>query len=771
MSDIFLKIVNLSLSGAWVVAVVIVLRFLLKKAPKWIHVVLWGLVAFRLMCPFTIESKYSQMPEQVSSGRIVYEWTDHYVEDCEIIHESQPEFEEAIAAGLEPVSTDKGEIYVIAAADKVSAPKTVGNTVVPVLSGIWLTGMAGMLLYAAVSYWKLRRSVSQAVRHCSDIYLADRVVSPFVLGIFRPKIYLPFGLLMQDMGHVIAHERAHIHRKDHWWKPLGFLLLSVHWFNPVMWLAYSLLCRDIELACDQRVIRELGMELRADYSQALLNCSVHRRMILACPLAFGEVGVKERVKNVLNYKKPRLWITVLAVIAIAISSVLFLTAAAEEEIPEVAQSPLFDKTLLDADDISYDDLQLTVDEVTPSGLHLHCRIKDFDESEYAIYMISGAPYTIEKQTENGWEKLAVKMQNIRWNAVTILTGGEHDWWVQWSSVYGLLDEGNYRITTEVIEGMETVTAEFQITGSGVNAEDQALEKCNAALQELLDRDSYHILNSFVQTGGDNSTNYSEWWKSGEDFLELFSRTEGEVCDGKMKKDGVTYRLDNEEEGDTTTPVAGWSVWPDLSDTRASEWASGYVFSAQQADFSGEAAVISGEQITFRVIDTEPADEKTVTYQFDEQGKLSLIRIDCKVSNYNGNGSEMSYIYQLDILDDDAAAIAQKIDEQDVNFYREFSWAEDQQSNKAFDVGFHNTTAQPVTNAPEAIARAEAECSVEYTKIVVYRDEAAGMWKVEYQIMYGYQGYQYIYMDDDGITRMISGSGSKVEEWKEFYPDP
>lgn len=175
---------------------------------------------------------------------------------------------------------------------------------ISMLRFLWLTGVGILLLYTAISYWRLRRKVNTAVRYKDNIFQSEHVSSPFVLGIVKPRIYLPFNMDGQALEHVIAHEQAHIHRKDHWWKPLGFLLLTIHWFNPLVWLAYVLLCRDIELACDERVIRELGNEQRADYTQALVACSVDRRMVAACPLAFGEVGVKERVKSVMNYRKP-----------------------------------------------------------------------------------------------------------------------------------------------------------------------------------------------------------------------------------------------------------------------------------------------------------------------------------------------------------------------------------------------------------------------------------------------------------------------------------
>jgi len=196
---------------------------------------------------------------------------------------------------------------------------------IPTFAVIWIVGMVALLIYTVISYVKVKRKIGTAVLLRDNVYQSENVVSPFVLGIIKPKIYLPFNMNEKDMEHVVAHEMAHIRRKDHLWKPLGFLLLTLHWFNPLMWLSYVLLCRDIELACDEKVIKELDHDARADYSQALLTCSVNRRMIAACPLAFGEVGVKYRVKSVLNYKKPAFWIIIVAVVACVAVAVCFLT--------------------------------------------------------------------------------------------------------------------------------------------------------------------------------------------------------------------------------------------------------------------------------------------------------------------------------------------------------------------------------------------------------------------------------------------------------------
>ena len=308
MSELFLKIVNMSISASWVVIAVLTLRFCLKKAPKWVNVLLWGIVAVRMVFPFSIESVLSLIPsaETISPS---------------IMMEQSPSVQTGVPA-LNHV------INPVISGSFTPAPGASANPLqiwIPVLTGIWLFGIAALFLYSAVSYWRLHRKVCEAVILRGNIYQSEKVCSPFVLGIIRPKIYLPYHMDSREMDHVIAHEQTHIRRKDHWWKPLGFLLLTTHWFNPLMWLSYILLCRDIELACDEKVIRKMSNEQRADYTQALVACSVDRRLITACPLAFGEIGVKERVKSVMNYKKPAFWIVLASVIVCAVIAVCFLT--------------------------------------------------------------------------------------------------------------------------------------------------------------------------------------------------------------------------------------------------------------------------------------------------------------------------------------------------------------------------------------------------------------------------------------------------------------
>ena len=325
MSAVFLKLLNMSIAAGWLVVAVIVLRLCLKKAPKAIHCALWALVAIRLICPFSLESSFSLIPEEVANGSVVSEWTDDYIDDIDIHHPSSVYYDAAIGAGREPISDGEGGYYVVTKHDQLGEPATIENTVVPVLSWVWLAGVAALLLYAAISFLRIRARVKVSLNWKDNIWRSEQVDSPFILGVFRPKIYLSFGMDEAQMSHVVAHEQAHLSRRDHWWKPLGFILLAVYWFNPLMWVAYVLLCRDIELACDEKVIRDMGAQDKKAYSEALLACSVPRRMIAACPLAFGEVGVKKRIASVLHYKKPAFWILIVALIASISVAVCFMT--------------------------------------------------------------------------------------------------------------------------------------------------------------------------------------------------------------------------------------------------------------------------------------------------------------------------------------------------------------------------------------------------------------------------------------------------------------
>lgn len=309
MAAVFLKLLNLSISASWLVLAVLVLRLVSKRSPKWMNVLLWGIVALRLMLPFSIESALSLIPsaETVSPAVVQFDPAPTITSGVEFIDNAvNPSLSESFAAA--PLAS-VNPLYVWT-----------------YLAGwVWLIGLGVMLLYALASYLRLRRRVSVSLPIQDNIYLCDAISSPFILGVVKPCIYLPSTLDEVQQQNVLAHERAHLARRDHWWKPLGFALLAVYWFNPVLWLAYALLCRDIELACDERVIRTMDESAIKTYSTVLLACSMPRKAVITCPLAFGEVGVKERVKNALHYKKPAFWVVAASVAVCVVVAVCFLT--------------------------------------------------------------------------------------------------------------------------------------------------------------------------------------------------------------------------------------------------------------------------------------------------------------------------------------------------------------------------------------------------------------------------------------------------------------
>ena len=308
MNEIFLKIVNMSISASWLVLAVLLLRVILKKAPKWASVLLWGIVAIRLICPFSIESALSLIPSKETFPQ-------------EVI--SGPHFD--VQTGIRPVDDLINEYLGDHYFEGVTVPADNGFRVITTLAIIWGIGIFALMIYTTISYWQLRCKIGTAVRYNGNVFQSENVSSPFVLGIFKPRIYLPFEISSQAIECVVAHEQAHIERKDYLWKPIGFLLLTIYWFNPLMWVAYMLLCRDIELACDEKVIKNLGYVQRARYTQVLVECSINHRLITACPLAFGEIGVKERVKLVANYKKPVFGVIIPTLIVCLSVAICFLT--------------------------------------------------------------------------------------------------------------------------------------------------------------------------------------------------------------------------------------------------------------------------------------------------------------------------------------------------------------------------------------------------------------------------------------------------------------
>ena len=418
MAEVFLTVVNRGLSAGWLVLAVIAARFLLKKAPRWAVCALWGLVALRLLCPFSPESPLSLIP-------------DAQPVSPEAVWNTVPAVEMAPDATEAPVSP----VLEAVLPDGLPVSPTPAQEIVAAASILWCAGLAGMVLYTLVSYRRLSRRVKGAVRIDGNLYQGAAIPTPFVLGVLRPRIYLPNTLSREDMPYVIAHERAHIRRRDPLWKALGFGLLCIYWFQPLLWLGYALFCRDMELACDEKVASALSPSHRANYSQALLNCSAGRRFLAACPVAFGEVGVKERVKRVLSFRRPTLRAVLAAVLICAVIAVCFLTNPVTPEPPKVTVAQV----------------SITAEDVTPTGMTLTYHP---DNAFQDVDAVTDSIYWLEKQNASGGWQVVQPNQWIepvlqpveapgQRTIHVFVTDNNHrtlDW-----PLLGYLDAGQYRV--------------------------------------------------------------------------------------------------------------------------------------------------------------------------------------------------------------------------------------------------------------------------------------------------------------------------------------
>lgn len=406
MGDIFLKLLNMSIAASWLILAVLLLRLLLKKTPKWIHCLLWGFVAVRLICPFSIESAYSLIPsaETVQTNKIT-DGDGRISQNIPVIDSRMP----VVSNVVNPILR---ETFVYEEEEN-AAPMQVYTYAAGI---VWCCGVLLLLTYAFIGRLRIRNMVKEAVCHRDNIYLCDAVESPFIFGVIRPHIYLPSGMEadMRKCDYVIAHEQAHLKRKDYWWKPLGYLLLAVYWFNPLCWIAYVLLCRDIEFACDEKVIRDMSLDEKKEYSKALLSCSTRKRVVMICPLAFGEISVKMRIKSVLDYKKAPFIILLAAVVICVIVGILFMTNPPREYqirvmIPAGSTEPF-----------AYSD-----EEICPKGSTLTIYageglgdaeivllpMESKEEKVYApAYITPGMPVKFEAE-KGAWYKIGVNAQN------------------------------------------------------------------------------------------------------------------------------------------------------------------------------------------------------------------------------------------------------------------------------------------------------------------------------------------------------------------------
>ena len=428
MAAVFLKLLNLSISASWLVLAVLVLRLISKRSPKWVNVLLWGIVALRLVLPFSIESALSLIPsaETVSPAAVQFDPAPTITSGVSVIDNAvNPSLSEHFSA---VPTASVNPLYVWT----------------EIAGWVWLIGLGAMLLYALVSYLRLRRRVSVSLPIRDRIYLCDAISSPFILGVVKPHIYLPSGLDEVQRQNVLAHEQAHLARRDHWWKPLGFALLAVYWFNPVLWLAYTLLCRDIELACDERVIHTMDESAVKTYSTVLLACSMPRKTVITCPLAFGEVGVKERVKNALHYKKPAFWVVAASVAVCVVVAVCFLTDPEHE-------------TMKWAKNLRVDDVVRVELTIMPQVADKQYKDFNADEIAEAVALInkSGGRYvrSMEPLTGGSTELYVTTTDGVRH---TVVNNG---------NVYLCIDGDAYRnfyVTWPYTEGDSPLPDSFQV---------------------------------------------------------------------------------------------------------------------------------------------------------------------------------------------------------------------------------------------------------------------------------------------------------------------
>ena len=336
MEAIFLQIFKMSISAGWLIIAVILIRLLLQKAPKGFRYVLWALVAVRLLCPVYFESELSLVPEQgilseVGDAVKPVEPVEPVVPDNNTTLDDTIINDGAQSDGVQNNNAQSNNIQNNNAQNNVTQNDALQNTLTRQTDSIdvailfWVIGMVVLFSYAVVTYVKLCYTIRASVKREDNLWVCDGIQTPFIFGLIHPQIYIPSYIEEGHIPYIVAHENEHIRFKDNWWKPFGFTLLTVHWFNPLVWVAYILMCRDIEMACDERVIRTMGVEDKKNYSKSLLFCSIPRNFISACPVAFGEVGVKERIKKIVDYRKPSAWIITVAAVLCLIMAFGFMT--------------------------------------------------------------------------------------------------------------------------------------------------------------------------------------------------------------------------------------------------------------------------------------------------------------------------------------------------------------------------------------------------------------------------------------------------------------
>lgn len=627
MAALLEKIWSASLYGGVIIGVILLLRLVLKGGPRKYICLLWLLAAVRLLVPFELESSFSLQPDMgevripgAARLEMVRSSFDSRAEPLELPTETQPDTQpEQSALWVSSPTVIEREVPLSA---------LILENYEEILAWVWLCVALGLVLYSIVSYWRLKRSVRGAVILSEGVWLCPEQNTAFVLGFLRPQIYLPAGLTEQERRLVLLHERAHISRGDFWWKLLGFGVLALHWFNPLVWVAYLCLCKDLEMACDERVVRSMDVAERKAYSLALLSCSANRRSIAACPVAFGEVSVKARIKNVLNYRKPLFWVTLAAVIAIIFVAVCFLTSP-----KDVTQTPDPDALTEVSNEWG---VSLHASNATATGLKLVCIQSGTDVGGT---LGTGSYFWLEQWTDSGW----VSVEEIppeegverAWTSeMWLISQGRTLWDVNWSYLYGELSPGTYRLgkvislTSDETESQPSKTQEIKmyvqfIVGDMAESSltrEEALDMCIAAYEELQGADSYRV----TLTSADESITYH--YIAGEDY---FIDSTVQVGYATLMYQGKLFFLVEPTYMENREIPYGW-----MSDS----WAKAHypaVFNGEREQFFWENTDWESLSLELRPWEqredgitltfTEEGDyDRVWTFTLDEKGKLTHI---------------------------------------------------------------------------------------------------------------------------------------------------
>ena len=628
MTNLFYDVLKASFQGSIVILAVLALRLLLKKAPKSLFCLLWLLAGLRLVLPFEIRSSLSLQPEYDFAPQTQWEQVEQGLRgeildqhgDVLVEKPLQPDPFTMPEGNLEDVQS---ESFLYKVEDGViTGPVHYGDIAAP----IWLLGLAVMLSASAVSYLKLKRRVREAWMTENGCFECPGLETAFVLGFMSPKIYLPLGLSEQEKKFIYDHENTHIDRNDHWFKLLGYLVLSIHWFNPLVWLAYHLLCRDMEQACDERVVRNMTLPERKAYSAALLSCSSNTARLAACQVAFGESNPKKRIVNVLNYKRPTFWIILLAVAAVIFVSVCLLTSPeAKEDAPEA--------------ELIWN-LEMQVTNVTPSGLTVEfIQHGDFPDRGRATLQF-GTHYTLERMENGQWVEAEMLPQEyaVAWTseAYMIEIGKTTTRRESWEWLYGELPAGHYRIGKDVdlfrMTGdydSEMFWAEFDIRENAEN-----IAQCREAFAQWSGHENYLVYqhNSYYGSAYLNSSADINYLGSGEDWLYIAAVPDAD--NGRifyrMKKDGVEYQQELYDTLSGNPEGWSWFVAEDVSDCMDGNWFGQFRWDDSTIRYEGSSFTDGKKKVTLLVVDDPSAFGQyapyTAEFTFDDRGAPVSIKL-------------------------------------------------------------------------------------------------------------------------------------------------